>query len=80
MGAVMRAALSSVRGTGSDGRCLMDVRHIVERRCASQVVAGRWCAVWVAEGQPYTEREFASQAADSLRSQGFTVRVRPVVL
>lgn len=75
------SSVASLRGHGgNDGRSMMEVRHIVERRCGAQLVAGLWADVWVREGLPYPRVEFASQAADSLRSQGFTVRVRPVVL
>lgn len=35
--------------------------------------------VWLMVGDDHTVREFASQAADKLRAQGFTVRVRPVI-
>lgn len=65
---------------GSDGLSMMEVQHIVERRCGFQRVAGFYADVWVREGSPYPRAEVASQAADLLRSQGFTVRVRPVVL
>ena len=58
----------------------MDIKHIVERRCGSQQVAGVWCDVWVREGEPYDNSNFAGNHADSLRAEGFTVRVRPVIV
>lgn len=77
----MRAA--SVMGAfrpGSDGRCLMDVRHVVERRCAAVVVDGRWRDAWVSEKPFHRSAELANQRADALRAEGFTVRVRPIIL
>lgn len=35
--------------------------------------------VWLQHGEDHVSAEFASQAADKLRAQGFTARTRPVV-
>lgn len=64
----------------SDGRCMMDVRFSVERRCGSKQIAGHWCDVWSRDGDPHTNTNFAAEHAARLRAEGFTVRVRPVVL
>lgn len=64
---------------GSDGRCMLDVRHVVELRCGRQQVAGVWCDVWVCQGAPYARAELAGQAADEFRTAGHTVRVRPII-
>lgn len=66
--------------SGSDGRCLMDIRFSVERRCGARQLAGSWCDVWSRDGELHAQHEFAAQHADRLREAGFTVRVRPLVL
>lgn len=50
------------------------VWHRVERLSISG--KGR---VWLADGDDHPAAEFANQAADKLRSQAFTVRVRPII-
>lgn len=65
---------------GSDGRCLMDVRFSVERRCGSRQIAGHWCDVWSRDGDAHVNCNLAAEHAARLRAAGFTVRVRPVVL
>ena len=65
---------------GSDGRCMLDVRHLVERRCGRRQVAGVWCDVWVAQGPAYLTRELARIEENELRAAGHTVRVRPVIV
>jgi hypothetical protein len=78
----MRASSAAEPGIGSirnTGLSLMCVRHLVEVRSGSQQVAGIWCDVWVSDGASHCRAEFANQAADHLRAQGFTVRVRPVL-
>lgn len=64
----------------SDGRCMLDVRHLVEVRVGRMSVDGVWRDAWSRDLLPHTSAEFASQRAEQLRAQGFTVRVRPVVL
>ena len=79
----MRAAHNNAQNRqGQSGAgFLPDVRvvHVVERRVGRHEVKGQWLDVWHAEGQ-HDRTEFAGRAADVLRAQGFTVRVRPVVL
>ena len=65
---------------GSDGRCMLNLHHIVERRCGSRLIAGFWADVWEQQGHPHIRSEFAQRAAEALRAEGFTVRVRPVLL
>jgi hypothetical protein len=78
-GAVVASAGRGI-SSGSDGRCLMDIRFSVERRCGARQVNGVWCDVWSREGDLHAVHELASQHADRLREAGFTVRVRPLVL
>ena len=74
-----RGAMRPQQG-GSDGRCMLDVRHLVELRCGRQQVAGIWCDVWVAQGAAYVQGHLAQDAASELRTAGHTVRVRPVIV
>ena len=67
-------AAHSVRQSGAGMLPKLRVWHRVERMHISG--KGR---VWLADGEDHEAREFANQAADKLRSQAFTVRVRPVV-
>ncbi|HEY4065618.1 MAG TPA: hypothetical protein VGM74_01875 [Burkholderiaceae bacterium] len=80
----MARAQVSFRGDmrpGSDGRCLIDVRHQVEFRCGrKQNGLGQWVDAWTAHGEPHRNAELAGQAADDLRSKLYAVRVRPVIL
>jgi hypothetical protein len=80
-GMTFRGAMKPMQGAGNDGRCMLDLVHLVERRCGRLVREdGTWGDAWAVEGKPHDRAEFAGQAADKLRRQGFTVRVRPVFL
>ena len=72
--------MSSHGAMRNDGRCMLDVRHVVELRCGRQEVAGVWCDVWVAQGEPYERSHFALHACDALRAAGGITRIRPVLL
>lgn len=70
---------------GSDGRCLLDVRHRVEVRCGrEQRSDGHWIDAWrnvtPQGGVGYDNAELAHQHADTLRRGGAVVRVRPVIV
>lgn len=58
----------------------LGVVHRVEQRCAALSVGGVWRDQWAKVGTDHKVHELANQAADKLRAQGFTVRVRPVVV
>ena len=65
--------------SGSDGRCMLDIKHAVELRCGRRErEPGVWIDAWRRVGDPWVVSEFAQQHADTLRAQGLTVRVRPV--
>lgn len=65
---------------GSDGRALLDVRHLVEMRCGRvERTPGQWSDAWRQVGDSWVVAEFAHQQAEALRAQGHTVRVRPVL-
>lgn len=80
----MRAASNSANtGRGQSGAAFLPplrVGHVVELRCGAQQVAGVWADVWVRQGDPWLVFELANQAAEGLRRDGATVRVRPVLL
>jgi len=58
----------------------LKVAFIVEQRCASVNEGLGWRDVWAPEPTTHDCFELANQRADALRAEGFTVRVRPVVL
>ena len=58
----------------------LSVAFRVEQRCGAKQVLGHWVDQWVLVGAHHAHNEFAQQAAENLRLQGFTVRVRPVVV
>lgn len=59
----------------------LPVVHVVERRVGRRQDAhGHWVDVWFVEGRAHATAALAGVEADSWRAQGFTVRVRPVVL
>lgn len=72
----MRPDRDQIRNTGLS---LMDVRHLVEVRCASTAATGHWRDVWRVDGNPFRSAELANQSAEALRGKGFVCRVRPVV-
>lgn len=82
----MRAAHNAGwRLTGQSGAGMvlpsLPVVHVLERRVGRhQVPTGQWVDVWYVEGKPHASAGLAGSAADVLRAQGFTVRIRPVVL
>lgn len=63
---------------------MLNVRHLVEVRCGRALRRdGTWGDVWRVDAPAdggHVVAELATQRADSLRAEGFTVRVRPVVL
>lgn len=79
----MRPGIGMAARAG-DGRCLIDVRHLVEVRCGRALRPdGTWGDVWrvdAPEAGGHLVAELATQRVTELRAQGFTARVRPVVL
>ena len=73
------AARAVVNVMGQSGLAMLRVSHLVEVRAARQEVAGRMCDVWVAEGSAHRLRKEAEAVAYVLRTEGFTVRVRPIL-
>ena len=74
-------AASRPRFDGQSGAGLFDlasVVHLVEVR--SGYSPEKKADVWRQDGPQHGRAELANQAADKLRAQGFTVRVRPLVL
>ena len=76
-GAMRPIGRDSIRNTGMS---LMDVRHIVEFRAGRALQGGQWVDVWQSYGASHARAELAGQQADKLRGDGYTVRVRPVIL
>jgi hypothetical protein len=76
-GAMRPAGFGEIRNTGVS---LMDVRHVVEFRAGRALQHGSWHDVWQAYGASHSLASLAGQAADKLRAEGHTVRVRPVIV
>lgn len=80
----MPAAAAHYAARAGDGRCMLNVRHLVEVRCGRAVRPdGTWADVWRVDAPSaggHAVAELATQRAESVRADGFTVRVRPVVL
>lgn len=81
----MRADLNRARPSGGWGwgNAMLPPPRVVfrvEQRGGSINEAGVWRDLWYAVSDDHSNAELANQKADAQRAQGFTVRVRPVVL
>lgn len=74
----MRAAHNNGRASGGWGNGMLPPLSILHRVERLHIERGH--VVWLKEGCDHGIRELANQAADKLRKEGWTIRVRPVVL